>query len=172
MAKISAVGSQDKRSAWRTRAHGVTDKRARFSDSGPTARSIGENHVWQSEVDLGLTESRRDADRTLVDRARGRNNRARGRPLRLVANQQASTWLTQLIGAYFLTNSGFGIYTGFSGSGPPGEQPFRLLVSMVGLVAGLLAIAQPLLGTIDTLPSITILGVGLCCSPGLSTSSV
>jgi uncharacterized membrane protein HdeD (DUF308 family) len=93
-------------------------------------------------------------------------------PCVLLQHQQASTWLTQLIGAYFLTNSVFGIYTGFSGSGPPGEQPFRLLVSMVGLVAGLLAIAQPLLGTIDTLPSITILGVGLCCSPGLSTSSV
>ena len=44
----------------------------------------------------------------------------------LVQPQQASTWLAQLIGAYLLVNSGLAIYAGFSGSGPPGEQPFRL----------------------------------------------
>jgi uncharacterized membrane protein HdeD (DUF308 family) len=79
----------------------------------------------------------------------------------LIQPQQASTWLAQLIGAYFLVNSGFAIYVGFSGSGPPGEQPFRLVAGGIGLVTGLLALAQPLLGTIDTLAAITILGVGL-----------
>jgi uncharacterized membrane protein HdeD (DUF308 family) len=79
----------------------------------------------------------------------------------LAQPQQASTWLAQLIGAYFLVNSGFAIYAGFSGSGPPREQPFRLVVGGIGLVTGLLALAQPLLGTINTAASITILGVGL-----------
>ena len=79
----------------------------------------------------------------------------------LVAPQQASTWLAQLIGVYLLVNSGFAIYAGFSGSGSANEQPFRLIVSGIGLVTGLIALAQPLLGTIDTLASITMLGVGL-----------
>ncbi len=79
----------------------------------------------------------------------------------LVQPQQASTWLAQLIGAYILVNSGFAIYAGFSGSGPPGEQPFRLIVGGIGLVTGLLALAQPLLGTINTPAATTILGVGL-----------
>jgi len=48
-----------------------------------------------------------------------------------------------------------------SGSGSANEQPFRLIVSGIGLVTGLIALAQPLLGTIDTLASITMLGVGL-----------
>lgn len=79
----------------------------------------------------------------------------------LVEPQQASTWLAQLIGVYLLVNSGFAIYAGFSGSGSANEQPFRLIVSGIGLVTGLIALAQPLLGTIDTLASITMLGVGL-----------
>ena len=79
----------------------------------------------------------------------------------LVQPQQASTWIAQLIGAYLLVNSGFAIYAGFSGSVPPGEQPFRLVTGGIGLVTGLLALAQPLLGTINTLAAITILGVGL-----------
>lgn len=79
----------------------------------------------------------------------------------LVAPLQASTWLAQLIGVYLLVNSGFAIYAGFSGSGSANEQPFRLIVSGIGLVTGLIALAQPLLGTIDTLASITMLGVGL-----------
>jgi hypothetical protein len=60
-----------------------------------------------------------------------------------------------------LVNSGFAIYAGFSGSGPPGEQPFRLVVGGIGLVTGLLALAQPLWGTINTPAATTILGVGL-----------
>jgi uncharacterized membrane protein HdeD (DUF308 family) len=79
----------------------------------------------------------------------------------LVQPQQASTWIVQLIGAYFLVNSGFALYAGFSGSGPAHEQPFRLIVSGIGLVIGLLALTQPLLGTIDALAAITMLGVGL-----------
>lgn len=79
----------------------------------------------------------------------------------LVQPQQASTWLAQLIGAYVLVNSGLAIYAGFSGSGTPGEQPFRLIAGGIGLVTGLLALAQPLLVTIDTLASFTVLGVGL-----------
>jgi len=79
----------------------------------------------------------------------------------LVQPQQASTWLAQLIGAYLLVNSGLAIYAGFSGSGAPGEQPFRLVVGGIGLVTGLLALTQPLLAAIDALASFTILGVGL-----------
>jgi uncharacterized membrane protein HdeD (DUF308 family) len=79
----------------------------------------------------------------------------------LVQPQQAGTWLAQLIGAYFLVNSGIAIYAGFSGAGPANEQPFRLIVGGIGLVTGLLALAQPLLGTIDIPASITMLGVGL-----------
>jgi uncharacterized membrane protein HdeD (DUF308 family) len=79
----------------------------------------------------------------------------------LVELQQASRWLAQLIGVYLLVNSGFAIYAGFSGSGSANDQPFRLIVSGIGLVTGLIALAQPLLGTIDTLASITMLGVGL-----------
>jgi uncharacterized membrane protein HdeD (DUF308 family) len=79
----------------------------------------------------------------------------------LAQPQQASTWLAQLMGAYVLVNSGVAIYAGFSGSGPPNEQPFRLIVGGVSLVTGLLALAQPLLVTINTPASFTILGVGL-----------
>jgi hypothetical protein len=77
----------------------------------------------------------------------------------LVQPQQAGVWLGQLIGAYFLVNSGLGIYAGFSGSGVPGEQPFRLVAGGIGLVTGLIALAQPLLDTIDTQVAITALGV-------------
>ena len=79
----------------------------------------------------------------------------------LAQPQQARTWLAQLIGAYVLINSGFAIYAGFSGSGVPGEQPFRLVVGGIGLVTGLLALSQLRLGTIDTPAAITVLGVGL-----------
>ena len=79
----------------------------------------------------------------------------------LVQPQHASMWLAQLIGAYVLVNSGFAIYAGFSGSGMPGEQPFRLVVGGISLVTGLLALGQPLLAGIDALASFTILGVGL-----------
>ena len=79
----------------------------------------------------------------------------------LVQPQQASTWLAQLIGAYVLVNSGLAIYAGFSGSGTPGEQPFRLIAGGIGLVTGLLALSQPLLVTLDTLASFTVLGAGL-----------
>ena len=79
----------------------------------------------------------------------------------LVQPQQAGVWLAQVIGAYFLVNSGLGIYVGFSGSGVPGEQPFRLVAGGIGLVTGLIALAQPLLDTIDSPAAITVLGVGL-----------
>lgn len=58
-------------------------------------------------------------------------------------------------------NSGLGIYAGFSGSGAPGEQPFRLVAGGIGLVTGLIALAQPLLDTIDIPAAITVLGIGL-----------
>ena len=90
----------------------------------------------------------------------------------LVQPQQASTWLAQLIGTYFLVNSGFAIYAGFFGFGPPGEQPFRLVVGGIGLVTGLLALAQPLLGTIDTLAALIILSVGLLLAGVLDLTSL
>jgi hypothetical protein len=65
---------------------------------------------------------------------------------------------------YLLVNGGFAIYAGFAGSGPPNEQPFRLVGGGIGLATGLLGFAQPLLSTTSTPASFTILGVGLLLS--------
>ena len=90
----------------------------------------------------------------------------------LVQPQQADTWLAQLIGAYVLVNSGLAIYAGFSGSGPPAEQPFRLVVGGIALITGLLALTAPLSSTIDTSASFTILGIGLLLAGVIDLASL
>ena len=90
----------------------------------------------------------------------------------LIQPQQANIWLAQLIGAYVLVNSGLAIYAGFSGSGPPAEQPFRLVVGGIALITGLLALTAPLLSTIDTSASFTILGIGLLLTGVIDLASL
>ena len=46
------------------------------------------------------------------------------------------------------------------------------MVGGIGLVTGLLALAQPLLGTIDTLAALTILSVGLLLAGVLDLTSL
>lgn len=79
----------------------------------------------------------------------------------LAQPQQASVGLVQLVGGFLLVTSVIAIYGLLRGTGEPASSPGRWIRVGIGLIAGLIGLVHPWLGTIDTAAAATVLAIGL-----------
>jgi uncharacterized membrane protein HdeD (DUF308 family) len=79
----------------------------------------------------------------------------------LTQRQLAGAGLVQLIGGYLFVTSAIAVYGLIAGTGEPASSPGRWVRVGIGLIIGLIALAHPWIGTIDTAAAATVLAIGL-----------